>query len=466
MSATPTVSEYIEKAKAAIAAGNLDEAETFTGQAKALKSLADLEPIVDTSARLPFGEPQADTEAVSADSVAVKSWYTKKYGDEASGMDQVMRELYGSNYRHVAWAKSADFMRYIRSGYSDPKLHRALVYSPAQIANAIANGLTVGELKATQVESQDVLGGYLVPEDIRDRVVERLVGMTAVRQVADAMTTTRDRVTMPVGTGGDDRYTGAVRASWVDESPTGAQSNTNGTFGQVTIPVHVLMANVDVSKNLIEDSSGASSIIGYLERQFATAFAIKEDEAFLIGDGVGKPQGMLQNATTGGPFTYAYGSVATLNSGGATSLTGDSFRNMPYQLASQYRMAGCKWIMSRSTVRVTKTLKDGGGAYLWGDRQQQLLNGQPSKLEGYDILESEALASTTATNGTAYTANVYPVLFVGAGAYQIVDRVGMDVMRYDDSTTGVQNAIRLVARRRLGGQVLQPWALAVMKIST
>jgi HK97 family phage major capsid protein len=465
MSATPSVADYIQQARAAIADGKLDEAETLTKQASALKALDSLAPTVDPAARLPFATEAAEAATTPTESVAIKSWYTRKYGDDGAAMDQVMDELYGANYKALAWAKTADFVRYIRSGRYDEKLHRSVVYSPSQVAQALADGMSVSELKATQVESQDTLGGYLVPEDIRDQIVQRLVGMTAMRKIAGQINTTRDRVTMPVGTGGDDRYTGAVRAAWVDESPTGAQSNTNATFGQVTIPIHVLMANVDVSKNLIEDSAGASAILPYLTQQFSDAFAIKEDDAFLLGDGVGKPQGVLQNATTGGPWTYTYGSVTTLNSGGATALTGDSFRNMPYQIASQYRNSGCVWIMSRGSVRVTKTLKDGSGAYLWGDRQFQLLSGQPRQIEGYDILESEALATTTATNGVAYTANVYPVIFIAKGAYQIVDRVGMDVQRYDDATTAVGNAIRLVARRRVGGQVLNPWGVAVMKVA-
>jgi HK97 family phage major capsid protein len=457
--------ETLVEFDAAIKAEELDKAEGLLKRAdleKRAESMVEVK-VADPVARPVFDAPAADAPA---ESMAVKSWYVKKYGDDGAAMDQVMGELYGSNYRGLAWAKTADFVRYIRSGHSDPKLHRAVVYTPAQVAQALADGLSVSELKATQVESQDTLGGYLVPEDIRDQIVQRLVGMTAMRKVAGQMNTTRDRVTMPVGTGGDDRYTGAVRAAWVDESPTGPQSNTNATFGQVTIPVHVLMANVDVSKNLIEDSAGASAILPYLTAQFSDAFAIKEDDAFLLGDGVGKPQGVLQNATTGGPWTYAYGSVTTLNSGGATALQGDSFRNMPYALASQYRNNGCVWIMSRGSVRVTKTLKDGSGAYLWGDRQFQLQNGQPRQIEGYDILESEALAAPTATNGVAYTANVYPVVFIAKGAYQIIDRVGMDVQRYDDATTAVSNAIRLVARRRVGGQVLNPWAVAVMKVAT
>lgn len=296
-------------------------------------------------------------------------------------------------------------------------------------------------------------------------MVTRIEGLTAMRKVATVISTTRDRVTMPVSTGGDDRYTGAVRVFKVDESPTGNEAATNATFGQVTIPVHTMMGHVAVSKNLLEDSQGALSILPYLNEQFATAFAIFEDQQYLVGNGVGGPQGVLRDSTTGGPYTYAYGDVTTQNSGLATALQGDAFRNLPYAIATQYRMAGCSWIMSRGTVRVTKTLKAGDGTYLWADRNQQLQNGQPAKLEGYDILESEVLAAPTTSNGTTYTANVYPVLFVAKGAYAIVDRVGMSVDRYDDSTTAKANSIVLVARRRGGGQVINPWGIAAMKVS-
>lgn len=453
----------------AIKASNLDEAERLLRQAELEKKAEGLgqseTKSVDASARLPFGDASTDAAPENTDSIAVKSWFTQKYGAVDTGVQQVATELYGRDYRHVAWAKAADFVRYIRTGQADPKLHRTLLYSPEQILEAVASGRTVAELKATQIESQDTLGGYLVPEDVRDRIVKRLVGMTIMREVAEKITTTRDRVTFPVALGGDDRYTTSVRATWVDESPTSSQAETNATFGQVTIPVHTLMAHTPVSKNLLEDSAGANAIVPFLERAFAEAIAIVEDEAFLIGDGVAKPQGILNGNGTGGPFTYAYGAVQTVNSGGATSLTGDAFRNTPYAIASQYRQQGGIWAMSRGSVRVVKTLKDGSGAYLWADRQQQLQNGQPTKLEGYDIKESEALASPTTNSGTTYTANVYPILFICRGAYLIVDRVGMDVQRYDDATTARTNSIVVVARYRVGGQVIDPWRIATMKVS-
>jgi len=227
------------------------------------------------------------------------------------------------------------------------------------------------------------------------------------------------------------------------------------------------MASVAVSKNLIDDSRGSSAILPYLNSQFSAAYSIFEDEQFIVGNGIAGPQGILKDATTGGPYVFSYGSIATAVSGAATSILGDAIRNTPYAIASQYRQAGCKWFMSRGSVRVMKSLKDGTGDYLWSDRNQQLQNGQPTKLEGYDIAETEVLASPSTNTSTTYTANVYPILFVAKGSYLIVDKAGgMDVQRYDDSTTAKANSIVLVMRRRVGGQVLLPWGIAAMKVST
>lgn len=460
-----TVKALIAEARELILAGNLEAAEAKKNQAAALKALDAIDtPTAVNPADRPQFPATEDAPPADVENIAAKSWYYNQYGAPDASLNQVMTELYGHDYERHAYAKNVDFVRFIRG--AQPKMPKVLVYSSHQIKAMLDIGVSVAELKATQIESQDVLGGYLVPEDFREQMVSRIQGMTAMRKVATVISTTRDRVTMPVSTGGDSRYIGAVRVFKVDESPTGSQSATNATFGQVTIPVHTMMGNVAVSKNLLEDSQGTLSILPYLNDQFASAFAVFEDEQYLVGNGVAGPQGVLKDATTGGPYTYAYGDVTTQNSGLATALQGDSFRNLPYALQSQYRMAGCSWIMSRGTVRVTKTLKAGDGTYLWADRNQQLQLGQPPKLEGYDILESEVLAAPTATNGTAYTANVYPVIFIAKGAYAIVDRVGMSIDRYDDSTTAVANSIVLVARRRGGGQVINPWAVATMKVST
>lgn len=159
MSATPqTVSDFAKLAREAILAGNLDEAETYTNQAKALKSVDALTPTVDTSKRLDFGDPVMETPVDTATDIATKSWYMRQYGDSGTAMDQVMTELYGQDHRKFAWAKSADFVRYLRTGKYDDRMHRALVYSPTQVEGFLQLGMSVAELKATQIESQDTLG--------------------------------------------------------------------------------------------------------------------------------------------------------------------------------------------------------------------------------------------------------------------------------------------------------------------
>jgi HK97 family phage major capsid protein len=370
--------------------------------------------------------------------------------------------------RGLAHAKSMGFYRYLRTGVMDGMAHKVIM-TPAQVMGMIAEGQTFTSIKATQVESQDTFGGYLVPEDFRDKVVERIQGLTPMRGIAEAVSTSRDRITMPVITGGDDQYTGSVRVFKVDESPTSTQAATDAQFGSVTIPVYTIMGHAALSKNVLEDTTGATSIMAIMQRQFASSFSVFEDREFLIGNGIGGPQGILKDATTGGPYTYAYGSITTVNSGAATAITADAVRALPYGVATQYRQAGGVWLMSRGTLRVIKSLKAGDGTYLWSSRGDTpaLQNGAPPSLEGFPILETETLASPTTNGGSAYTASVYPIVFVCRPMYTIVDKPvgGMAVERYDDSVTAKLNQVVLVIRRRVGGQVINPWAGAVMKIS-
>lgn len=464
-----TATDYLKAAREALDRDDLDQARQYREKAVELKAIEDAETSAVKAQRLPFpdaavtaAEP-ASVEA-AAEEVAIKSWYHNRHGDPDTALEMILTDLYGHDFKRAAWAKTRDFNRFMRTGQYDPRLKHLMVYSKAQVEDALLQGASVAELKSVQVESNDILGGYLVPEDFRDRVISRVMGMTVMRKITDPIRTTRDRVTTPVIAGGDSRFTSTMRAVWVDESPTSTQAQTTAEFANSIINVHTLMSHVAVSKNVLEDSQGATAISPIVERIFAETLALTEDEAFLVGNGVAKPLGILRDATTGGFNALSYGTPVTINSGEATRLKADAIKNTPLNIDQQYR-AGGTWLMSKGSVRVIRTLKAGDGTYLWSDRNRQLQSGPDALLEGYPILESEVLAGPSTASGDAYTANVYPILFVCRGGYSIVDRVGMSVDRYDDSTTARQNQIVLVARHRVGGQVVDPWKIAGIKIS-
>ena len=91
--------------------------------------------------------------------------------------------------------------------------------------------------------------------------------------------------------------TGHGTAAWMDENGTYPESEE--TFGQVTLGAYKVGTAIKISEELIHDS--VFDLESYMAEEFARRIGSKEEEAFLIGDGSGKPQllkGLLQQVLT------------------------------------------------------------------------------------------------------------------------------------------------------------------------
>ena len=87
-----------------------------------------------------------------------------------------------------------------------------------------------------------------------------------------------------------------------------------------------------------------------------------------------------------------------------------------------------------------------------------LIGGAPSTVLGYPYKE--------ATDMPDEGSNTYPVLFGDfSRGYMIVDRVQTAILR-DPFTQATSGNVRYVARRRVGGQVIQAEAIRKLKCST
>jgi HK97 family phage major capsid protein len=203
------------------------------------------------------------------------------------------------------------------------------------------------------------------------------------------------------------------------------------------IPAHELYALVDISEQELEDA--VFNLEAEMNSEFVEQFAKAEGNAFVSGNAVGKPQGLLSNAN-----------VNTVAKGGG-ALDADSLISAAHNVATEYSRNGT-FVMSRSTVSAVRKLKDGGGQYIFQPGMYAM--GVGSNILGHPIVE--------ATDMPTVGAGTKPVLFGDfRRGYLIVDRVNLSVMR-DPFTQAASGNVRYIARRRVGGQVILPEALSTI----
>lgn len=312
---------------------------------------------------------------------------------------------------------------------SEPSLERRaftsfLRHGPERLAAEEARSLIVGD---------STRGGFLAPEQFAAEVIKGIVEVSPVRQAARVGTMSAGEITLP-------KRTGRPTGHWVAEEED--RTETGSTYGQITVPAHEMACYVDVSIKLLEDA--AVNVEAEVAGDLAEEFGRLEALAFMQGDGIGKPLGIME--TAGVAYT-ATGNASTLGTAPADTLI-DAF----YALPAAYRNRGT-WLMNGSTLAAVRKLKDGStGAYLW---QPGLAAGQPETILGRPVIEDVTMDSV----GSA----AEPIIFGDfERAYRIYDRVGLSIMR-DPYTVATKGLVRFHARRRVGAGMVLTEALRKIK---
>jgi len=290
--------------------------------------------------------------------------------------------------------------------------------------------LTPDEVKVLTV-SNDNTAGYLAPPEYVREIIKGIVEFSPVRSVARVRTTGQRSVQVP-------KRTGTFSAQWVAEQ--GTRSETTGyAVGLEEIPAHEVYALVDISEQELEDS--VFNLEAEMNAEFVEQFAKAEGNAFISGDSIGKPQGLITNA--GNNITTAANDA----------LAADDLIGAAHNIKSEY-MRNASWMFNRSTLSAIRKLKDGANQYLFQPGIYQM--GVGSSLLGHPIVEASDLADIA--DGTK------PVLFGDfRRGYMIIDRVALSIMR-DPFTQASSGNVRYVARRRVGGQVILPEAITTITI--
>lgn len=292
-------------------------------------------------------------------------------------------------------------------------------------------GLNPDEAKLLSI-SDDATGGYLAPVEMQAEIIRGVTEYSPIRGLARIRHTSSRSVDIP-------KRTGTFAATWVGEVET--RGETDGLrYGMERIDVDEMSAVVYVTMQDLEDS--AFDLEAEIVAEMGEQFGVAEGAAFVNGSGVKKPEGVLTNADLG--FEV---------SGSAAAITADGLIDLIYGVKGVYARNGV-FILNRSTIRAIRKLKDANNQYLW---LPGLTADQPNTILGHRYEETPDMPSIAA--GT------FPVVFGDfKRGYQIVDRLAIAITR-DNLTRAENGQIKIVGRKRVGGQVVLAEALRKLKIS-
>lgn len=251
------------------------------------------------------------------------------------------------------------------------------------------------------VEGTGARGGFLVPEDFVNIVIEDRRDMTVMRQLATVLPVSTDTIHLP-------NLQSRPKAFWRSEGAV--KATTTVDFGETVLTPYSLAAIVSLSNELVADARLGGNIVSLVGNYMARALAEEEDKQFWTGDGSGKPTGI---------DNYSF----TTLSGGLTDTTrADAIVKGLYALPQGYR-AGAAFVANRSTLAKIATLKDSQNNYLLSD----LGSAASPTLRGVRTLEQNDLA-----DGKAFLGDF--------SNYYIADREGIQVDTSTEATVASQSA--------------------------
>ena len=189
-----------------------------------------------------------------------------------------------------------------------------------------------------------------MPDEFEKRVVQAMAEKNVMRKLGTVIQTERT-MTFPVA-----KSIGF--ADWIPEE--GVIPVTTGEFDEVKIEAHKVATSIRVSDELLEDS--AFDLEGFIIDQFAQRIGDAEEEAFLYGDGVAKPLGLI------------YQLDREVISEKAGKISTDDLLELKHAIPPMHRKDAV-FLMHDTTLRELRKLRTGIGQYHRNsERKRQVLS--------------------------------------------------------------------------------------------
>ena len=320
---------------------------------------------------------------------------------------------------------STKFSAYFRDGASEAEVKAAQKVGP----------------RAALSEGSSANGGYTTPVEWDRTITDKLKLVSPMRQEAQIQNIS----TIGFSKVFNDR---SVGSGWVGEVAA-RPATTTPTLSSLTWPVGEIYANAAASQDLLDDS--LIDIAQWLTGEIEYEFARQEGIAFLSGDGVNKPVGLLTYVTGGtNALTHPFGAITSTPSGAVGGYTTDAIVSLIYSLPAMFQQ-NAKFYANRLSMAALMKLKNGQGNYIW---QPAFQAGQPSTLMGAPIVDMPDMPAVASLNAALLYGDMQRT-------YLIVDRMGTRVLR--DPYTN-KPYVQFYTTKRVGGAVQNPEAMKAIVI--
>ena len=289
------------------------------------------------------------------------------------------------------------------------------------------NDIELGVKDAWQGQTDDE-GGYAVPDDFYNRIVEQRQELSFVRKApVTRLVTNHDRILIPT------EATAGTRL--VVTAEEGAYNENEPVFGQVALTIHKFTKMIKVSEEMLDGD--AVGLEAYISSVVARASAAAENHYCSIGTGTNEPQGIVAGATASGITTAS-----------ATAITAAELISAMGKVESPYHNSSSGFLMKGATKFYLQGLT--------GNPFQFINTPAGGDFMGYPAYIAPDMAAVGTASGKA-------VLFGDFSMYAFAERQGVTLSR-NPYLYQANGQIGLFVKQRFGGAVLQSAALKYLTL--
>ncbi|KMW56970.1 Phage major capsid protein [Candidatus Rhodobacter oscarellae] len=293
-------------------------------------------------------------------------------------------------------------------------------------------GRQVQNAQSTGVDSE---GGYLVPTTFSGVLLEAMAEYGGVRSVANVQSTASgENIQWPTV---DET---AVMGEWLAENAAAADGDVS--FGTISIGAHLASSKVVAIPFALLQDAGIGNLEGMLNGLLAARLSRLTNRGYTIGDGNGKPTGIVNGAGLG--HTTAVGLV--------DSFTYDDFVELEHSVDPIYRRDG-SWMFHDTALKVAKKMKDGEGRPIW---VPGISSEAPAEILNYGYTVNQDMAEPAAGADS--------MLFGDMSKYLVRDVMDITLFRFTDSAYTKKGQVGFLAMLRTDGKTIAANNAAIKKM--